>query len=137
MARFKPKQLTCPLYNQRAKCIPKDIGCPLRGRFTRYEEKETDIAIASRLFEILHNNKCDTVVLVTGDTDVCPAVNTCDSLFPEKWLLFAFPFRRYNRELALLLPGSFRIHAKVYTQHVFPNPVELPDGSRIYKPDSW
>ncbi|MDD5591215.1 MAG: NYN domain-containing protein [Dehalococcoidales bacterium] len=137
MARFKPKDVTCPLHYQMAKSAPKDIKCPLYGKFVKHEEKETDIAIAARLFEIIYNNKCDTVVLLTGDTDISPAVKTCNSLFPDKHLLFAFPFHRHNRELELLLPGSFRIHAKAYSRHLFPNPVQMPDGRKIYKPTSW
>lgn len=116
---------------------PKDVTCPLRGKFIKHEEKETDIAIAARLFEVMFNNKCDAVVLLTGDTDLTPAVKASTSLFPSKTILFAFPYRRYNRELKLLLPGSFKIHAKTYVRHLFPDPVHLPDGSRIHKPTSW
>lgn len=116
---------------------PKDITCPLRGKFIKHEEKETDIAIASRLFEILHSDKCDTVVLVTGDTDLTPAVETCNSLFPVKSILFAFPYHRYNEELKLLAPPSFRIHAKSYVRHQFPDPIPLPDGTTISKPSTW
>jgi len=137
MERFKPKDVTCPLHSQLLESSPRDIQCPLRGRFVKHEEKETDIAIAARLFEVIFNNKCDTVVLVTGDTDLTPVVKVCKSLFPTKAILFAFPCRRYNRELELLLPGSFRIHAKAYVRHPFPNPVLLTDGTKIHRPPSW
>ena len=40
--------------------------------FSRQEEKETDVAIATRLFEVLYLDKCDTVALITGDTDIVP-----------------------------------------------------------------
>jgi len=116
---------------------PKDVTCPLRGKFIKHEEKETDIAIAARLFEVMFDNKCDTIVLLTGDTDLIPAVKVCKSLFPAKTILFAFPYRRHNQELKQLLPGSFRIHVNTYAQHLFPDPVLLPDGSKIYKPTSW
>lgn len=137
MGRFKPKNITCPLHTHFLKSNPKNIRCQLNGKFIKHEEKETDIAIAARLFELLYHNKCDTVVLLTGDTDLSPAVKTCNSLFPCKRILFAFPYRRYSRELKLLLPDSFKIHAKTYVQHLFPNPVCLQDGRKIYKPTSW
>jgi uncharacterized LabA/DUF88 family protein len=137
MGRFKPKDVTCPLRSQLVKSSPKNIQCPIRGKFTKHEEKETDIAIAAKLFEVIFNNKCDTVVLLTGDTDLTPAVKACKSLFPDKNILFAFPYRRYNQELGLLFPSSFKIHAKTYVRHLFPDPVHLPDGSKIYKPTSW
>jgi uncharacterized LabA/DUF88 family protein len=116
---------------------PKDVICPLRGKFTKHEEKETDIAIAAKLFEIMSRDICDTAVLLTGDTDLTPAVETCKRLFPTKGIRFAFPYRRHNRELKALLPDSFKIHSGSYVQHLFPDPVRLPDGTEIWKPASW
>jgi uncharacterized LabA/DUF88 family protein len=137
MGRFKPKEVTCPFHNELVQSNPTNIICPIAGKFTKHEEKETDIAIAARLFEIMSKDKCDTAVLVTGDTDLAPAVRTCKELFPAKVMLFAFPYRRHNHELKVLLPDSFKIHAGNYARHLFPNPVILPDGTEIYKPASW
>ena len=137
MGRFKPKDVTCPFHSQLVKSSPTNIVCPIRGKFTKHEEKETDIAIAAKLFEIMFKNKCDTAVLVTGDTDLTPAVETCKRLFPTKAIRFAFPYGRHNQELKTLLPGSFKIHAGSYVQHLFPDPVRLPDGTEICKPTSW
>lgn len=133
MGRFKRKGVTCPLRSQLAKSHPRNVKCPLHGEFVKHEEKQTDVAIAARLFEVIFNNKCDTVVLLTGDTDLTPAVKACKRLLPSKTRLFAFPYRRYNQELELLLPGSFRINGKTYVRHLFPDPLHLPGGNRIYK----
>ncbi len=139
MGRFKPKDVTCPLHCQLVKSRLANVNCPLRDKFTKHEEKETDtdIAIAARLFEVMFNNKCDTVVLLTGDTDLTPAVKVCKSLFPSKTILFVFPYRRYNHELEVLLPGSLKIHAKTYVRHLFPDPVHLAGGRKVQKPTSW
>jgi len=137
MGRFKPKDVTCPLHSQLVKSSPANIACPIRGKFTKHEEKETDIAIAAKLFEIMFKNKCDTAVLLTGDTDLTPAVEACKRLFPTKAIRFAFPYRRHNHELKALLPGSFKIHARSYVRHLFPDPVRLLDGTEICKPTSW
>jgi len=83
-------------------------------QFKRAKEKETDVAIAAKLFEICHTDVTDSTVLVSGDTDLAPAVRTCLRLFPEKTLLLAFPYRRVNDELRLLALGSFKIKAKTY-----------------------
>jgi len=137
MGRFKPKEVTCPFHNELMKPSPANITCPIRGKFIKHEEKETDIAIAAKLFEIMFKDKCDTAVLVTGDTDLTPAVETCKRLFPTKAMRFAFPYLRHNYELKALLPDSFKIHKGSYTQHLFPNPVRLSDGTEIWKPTSW
>jgi len=117
---------------------PKDINCPhCKKQITRHEEKETDVAIGAKLFEILHENECDTVVIITGDTDLAPAISAAKRLFPSKTILFTFPFRRKNDELAQIAPKSFRMHKDSYVRHQFPNPVVLPDGTQIYKPSTW
>ena len=117
---------------------PRDIKCPLcRGTFTRNEEKETDVAIASKMLEVLAKDECDYVVLVTGDTDLAPAVRTAKCLYPKKRVVFAFPHGRKNEELAIMAPGSFKIHTHNYAKHQFPDPFVLSDGTKIAKPPSW
>jgi uncharacterized LabA/DUF88 family protein len=115
----------------------KTIHCSHGGKITRHEEKETDVAIASKMLEALSADKCDRVVLVTGDTDQVPAVKTAKLLFPDKHVIFAFPYGRKNDELAKLAPGSFKIHSCSYAQHQFPDPFTLSDGTQIPKPSSW
>ena len=117
---------------------PKTIKCPFCGKlFVKYEEKETDVAIAIKLLDILLSDECNTTVLLTGDTDIAPAVKTANRLFPKKRILFAFPYLRKNRELLKLAPGSFGINKKQYAKYQFPDPYELSDGILINKPLTW
>lgn len=87
--------------------------------------------------ELLHLGSCDTVVLVTGDTDLAPAVRTAQRLFPAQQVLFGFPYLRKNKELAKLAPRSFEIKKEHYAKHQLPDPVHLPDGRIIAKPADW
>lgn len=122
LGRFKEKDTYCP------KC---------RSLFLKHEEKETDVSIGITLLELFFTNVCDVTVVVSGDTDLSPAVKKCQSLFPKKKILFAFPYARKNKELSNLAPGSFSINSKQYIRHQFPNPVAFKDGLKIYKPASW
>ena len=106
-------------------------------KIIRHEEKETDVAIASQLFEVLYKGICDCVVITTGDTDLAPAVKTVKKLFPDKYIIFAFPYNRKSEELAMLAPGSFKIRKGRYIKHQFQNPFELSNGTKIFKPPSW
>lgn len=116
---------------------PKIIRCSHGGKITRYEEKETDVAIASKMFEVFSKDECDCAVLITGDTDLAPAVKTAKHLFPNKYIIFAFPYRRKNDELADMAPGSFKIHRNSYVKHQFADPFPLSDRTVISKPSSW
>ena len=122
LGRFKEKEVFC------TKC---------RSVFLKHEEKETDVAIAVTLAELLFTDKCDTPVIMSGDTDLSPAVAKWQPLFPSKKILFAFPYARKNKELSKLAPESFSISKKQYIRYQFPNPVTLKDGSKIHKPPTW
>ena len=122
LARFKSKDVFCPTCNK---------------YFVAHEEKETDVAIAAKLFEVCHVDEADTIVLMTGDTDLAPAVRTCKRLFPSKLIFFAFPYKRTNNELAAIAPESFSVKLRSCLHHQFPDPLVLPDGEEIRKPSEW
>jgi uncharacterized LabA/DUF88 family protein len=120
--RFKKKSILCQKCSQ---------------FFNAREEKETDVAMATRLLEILFLDKCDTVVLVTGDTDIVPAVKTAQKIFPKKEIVFLMPYKRHNKELANLVSKHFDISSHNYTKHQFADPFVTKNGKSISKPLSW
>lgn len=105
--------------------------------FNRREEKETDVAMATRLLELLILDKCDTIVLVTGDTDIVPAVKTVQNIFPGKEIIFMMPYKRHNNELAKLASRHFDISSNNYTKHQFPDPFVTKKKKEIHKPSNW
>jgi uncharacterized LabA/DUF88 family protein len=126
--------ITCQLNRFKA----KTINCPYcRRDFLRHEEKETDVAISIKLIELFHRDECDTIVLLTGDTDIAPAVRTSLILFPDKEIWFAFPYKRTNHELKKLVNRSIKISKDHYTRYQLPSPFTLPDGTQITKPSRW
>ena len=122
LARFKKKQIVCPYCNQKIK---------------RHEEKETDVAIAAKMLELLFQGSCDTIVLVTGDTDIVPAVKTAQRLFPKQTIAFLLPYKRHNKELAKLAPMHFEIKKETYARHQLPDPFITAKAKNIYKPATW
>ena len=123
--KFKKKTVSCKSQS----CVPFT--------FKKYEEKGTDVAIAVKMLELLINDKTDTLVIITGDTDLAPAVKTAQSLFPQKKFVFAFPYKRENRELKNILTDSFTIDKQQYVNHQFTNPYILSTKQEIFKPTRW
>lgn len=116
----------------------KEVRCPICGKaFARYEEKETDVAIGLKLVEVLARKECQTVVLVTGDTDLIPAISTARRLFSHCRVGVAFPFLRHNRSLADHADFSFKIDQRAVMKAQFPPRVVLGDGSEIVRPAGW
>ena len=87
--------------------------------------------------ELFCTNSCDTIVLVTGDTDLAPAVQIARRLFPERDIRFALPYERANKLLRKIAPASFKIGKDGYTKHQLPDPFRLKSGTTIAKPSSW
>ena len=105
--------------------------------FNRREEKETDVAMATRMLELLFLDKCDTIVLMTGDTDIVPAVKTAQRIFPKKEIAFLMPYKRHNKEIADLVVKHFDISSQNYTKHQFADPFVTKKKKLIHKPLSW
>lgn len=122
LAHFKRKHYTCSNCSQMNET---------------HEEKETDTAIVSKLFELLIQNQGDAFIIVSGDTDFAPAIRTASRLFPEKRFGFAFPYNRKNRELARISDVYFKINRKKYAKHLFPDPYTCIGGKKIPKPTRW
>ena len=122
MSRFKKKMPLC-------------ANCGMWSK--QYEEKETDVALAVRLVEALATDECDAVALVTGDTDVLPAVRTVKRLYPSRTVGVVFPYRRHSRDLAAAVDRTFPVGAHHYAKFQFPDPVAAGSGPEIYKPARW
>jgi uncharacterized LabA/DUF88 family protein len=103
-----------------------------------HEEKETDVAIGLALLEVFARNECDAAVIVSGDTDLIPAVRSVKKLFGgAKKVGVAFPFNRRNNEPQNYADFYFNIKQKEIERAQLPNPVVLPDGTKLQKPKSW
>jgi uncharacterized LabA/DUF88 family protein len=122
LSRFKKKMPLC-------------VHCGLRTR--QYEEKETDVALAVRLLEAFARDECDAVALVTGDTDVLPAVRAVRRMYPERTVAVVCPYLRHSRELLAASNHGFLVGEAHYARFQFPDVVASPRGRLIARPAAW
>jgi uncharacterized LabA/DUF88 family protein len=116
----------------------KDSHCRRCGAtMLRHEEKETDVAISVRLLDLLHQGLCDSAVIISGDSDIVPAVRCARRLFPNSPVYACFPYHRESLELRSVAYAAFKITKKAYTRHQFPDPFRLADGREFAKPPGW
>lgn len=88
------------------------------------------------LLEMLHRDDADICAMVTGDTDIIPAIRTAGSLFRGAQVFVFFPYQRKNGELEKESDRSFQIKAARYSAHQLPDPV-LGQRTPIRKPSTW
>jgi uncharacterized LabA/DUF88 family protein len=102
------------------------------------QEKKTDVNIATNLICDALDDSFDTAIIVTGDSDLVPALQTVRKLKPKKRLVVAFPPNRYSKEmqdLAHVLP--IKIWDSLLKKSRFPDLIQrngLPD---LVCPPSW
>ena len=112
-----------------------DLHCHLRQ--PGFEEKETDVAIAVKMLELVQSGRVDSLVLMSGDTDLCPAVDGVRRMSPSVGLRVAFPYQRYNKDLDQRADGRFRISPRLIAASQFSDPYVLMTGRIFQKPPIW
>jgi uncharacterized LabA/DUF88 family protein len=116
----------------------KQRRCPNCGQVRRtFEEKETDVNIASALITDAVEDVFDTALLVTGDSDLCPAVRAVRQLRADKRIVAAFPPGRHSTELKQITHGHTFIGADKIRQAQLPYSVTTSIGVAITRPKYW
>lgn len=116
----------------------RDARCPhCNTLFKRPEEKETDVAMAVKLLEVFALSESPIAVLMTGDTDLRPAVSTARRLFPQNTIGIVTPFLRHTTEMQEAGDFHFKVSQRLVQAAQFPDPVRLADGRVLAKPPGW
>jgi uncharacterized LabA/DUF88 family protein len=77
----------------------KDRYCPLcRNHFRTVEEKQTDVNIAIYLFRLAVSDSYDKAIIISGDTDLTPAVKAVQATFPAKQIGVVLPIGRASED---------------------------------------
>lgn len=134
LGNFKQKRVKCAF----AQCAMP--GQPPRF-FDVYEEKRTDVNIAVYMLDDAYQDACDNFVLVSGDSDLVPAVKMIRHRFPHKRIIVYVPAQVPQRGAAVELRTSAHTHRLLplnLLQHA-QLPTQVPDGSGgfISKPAAW
>lgn len=109
--------------------------------FKAPEEKQTDVAIGIQMVLDAYDDACDNFILVSGDSDLLPAVTTIKRLFPKKQLIVYIPAQNVVRGAATELRGvadKDRTLPQALLRHcLFPAKVSDGMGGYIDKPNGW
>ena len=116
----------------------KPMSCRSCGAgWTHYEEKETDVNIATSLVADAARRQSDSALIISADSDLTPAVKAARGLNLNLFIAAAFPPKRFSAELKKLLPGSFHISPAKIRQSQLPQTVPGPAGRTYSRPGKW
>jgi len=123
--RFKMKQITCP--NGLKTTIP--------------EEKRTDVNIGIHMVDDAYQQRCDHEILVSGDSDLVPAIKLVRQRFPNIKTTVYVPARNRQRGVAAELRGAAEVD-RTLPLALLPKtqlPPRIPDGNGglLVKPAAW
>jgi hypothetical protein len=103
-----------------------------------YEEKETDVNVAVSLVADAAAGASDLALLITADSDLCPAIRTARALNPGRGMIAAFPPRRSSFEIRSLIPGAFTNAAADLRNSLLPETVGGTAAGQLHKrPGKW
>lgn len=132
LGKFKLKQVRCG--------VP---GCGYSGSrvFDVPEEKRTDVNIALQLLDDASRERADQLIIVSGDSDLVPALEMVKTQWPQKRLIVYVPSRHPLRGAAVELRNAADKH-KTFPQALlrvcqFPSVLSDGRGGFIHKPIEW
>lgn len=100
-------------------------------------EKMTDVNIATEILMDAFNNKYDTALLITGDSDLVPPINAVHNSLAPKRVFVAFPPNRFNISVKNAAKGCMMIGRKKLKDAQFPESVTKKNGFILHRPVEW
>jgi len=122
-------------YGHYQRNIAECLSC--NNKWYNYNEKKTDVNIASQLLKDAFLDKFDCAFLISGDTDLVPPIEIINEFISNKRVLVAFPPKRSNEQLKIVSKGNLVIGRKILKASQFTSKVKLASGWEVYRPKEW
>ena len=100
-------------------------------------EKMTDVNIAVELMQDAFQDRFDTAILISADSDLVAPVAAVQKLFPEKRIVVACPPGRFSANPCNAASAHFQIGRAVIAKSLFPETVTTASGFVLTRPASW
>ena len=100
-------------------------------------EKMTDVNIAVELMQDAFQDRFDTALLISADSDLVGPVLAVQKLFPNKRVIVACPPNRYSANLCNAASASLKIGRASISKSLFPETITTASGFVLTQPQSW
>ncbi|MFJ1431323.1 NYN domain-containing protein [Capnocytophaga canimorsus] len=122
------------------KYLRKEIRCnSCQGIIHSFEEKETDVRLATQMVADVYNKRCDITIIVTADSDIMPSVELIREINPEHQIFVYFPPLRFSKNLENSCNASRKLanYKARFNQSMLPDAISLSNGYVLKRPDNW
>ncbi|MGI9417488.1 MAG: NYN domain-containing protein [Geminicoccaceae bacterium] len=117
----------------------RNVHCHACGnRWKHPEEKETDVHIAVRIVDDAYQDSFDVCYLISGDTDLVPAIKILRKQFPTKeFVTLSTPGRPHSAEILRHASRKQKIKPTHIERSLFPETIIDPNGKQITRPKEY
>jgi len=136
--KFFQANLLNPRFDLILGSFRKRVRWKKRQRFEFWEEKKTDVAIASYMIRDVVLDKCDVTVLVCADGDLTPPIDVIREIKPNHKIFTYFPPN--TNSLDLRRKTKFILlerHVDKFENAILPGEIKLNDGFVLKCPEKW
>ena len=117
---------------------PQEVTCRECGNIWQsYEEKMTDVNISVALLNDAHDNRFDTAMIISADSDLVGPVEAVLDRYANKRVIVAFPPKRSSFNLRQVASAYFVIGQDKLRRSQLPDEVSRADGFQLNRPASW
>jgi uncharacterized LabA/DUF88 family protein len=97
----------------------------------------TDVNIAVELMTDAFQDRFDTAILISPDSDLVSPVSSVHRLFPEKRVVVAFPPERFSPNLHKVASAHLQIGRATIANSQLPETVVSATGYPLQRPPTW
>lgn len=116
----------------------RDKQCSKCGyQYKSHEEKQTDVNIATWLFRLAAEDRYDKAIIISGDSDLIPAVQGVKYAYPAKEIAVAIPIGRKADELKQVCDRYIRLKLHHLQTSRLPEEIDLGGGKKLLCPTEY
>jgi uncharacterized LabA/DUF88 family protein len=124
LGRYKKKKFRCQ-------------NCGFKNK--TYEEKESDVRVATGMLSDVYTKRCDITIVVSADSDMIPSVEIIKDFAPDHPVHVFVPPTQKSFALAgkcdhVIWLEQYRAR---FVQSILPDEIKLKSGHIIHRPENW
>ncbi len=137
---FSANKLNSKFQLHLGKFLQKKLICRnCKDAIIQYEEKETDVRIATQMLADMISEKCDITVVVSADSDLVPPIETINEINPNHKIWIFFPPKRWSNDLANMANLYIKLerHYDRFNKAVLSDEIQTKSNYVLKRPKRW